>query len=411
MANAGSPGAFAPPRTLMQRPKVRGIAAFLRLERGSYKKQVREALDMLLAARDAFADANYLTQTVRVATQPFTDYTRGMSPHDALAFLREFDLFLTEESKRIGIYIDPNIGPAMMQDDDDPAAVELLTELLSGKVEMKSSIHIAGKKGVHWKAVRAAARLVKNISERSPHSCGTFNFGVTALLPPYAPFFPGGYHDGPGKQFSVGLQSAILVRRAFEGTVGDPQMALQRLSEILSENAHAVEEVGEKVAKKTGWHYVGHDPTPAPYANDTVGEAIEMFTGAPFGSSGTMTAAAIITQAVRSVPVKQVGYSGLMLPVLEDGCIAKRWSERTCGIDSLMSYSAVCGTGLDTVPLPGDVTEEQLGRIYGDVATLAVKWQKPLTARLQPVAGRHAGERSYFGDNPHIVEAMLQPLP
>jgi uncharacterized protein (UPF0210 family) len=69
----------------------------------------------------------------------------------------------------------------------------------------------------------------------------------------------------------------------------------------------------------------------------------------------------------------------------------------------------VCGTGLDTVPLPGDVTEAQLARIIGDVAVLAYKWKKPLTARLQPVHGRRAGELSDF-DDPLLANARLQPL-
>jgi uncharacterized protein (UPF0210 family) len=37
-----------------------------------------------------------------------------------------------------------------------------------------------------------------------------------------------------------------------------------------------------------------------------------------------MTAAGVITRAVQSTPVKQVGYSGLMVPVLEDNLLAKR---------------------------------------------------------------------------------------
>ena len=98
-----------------------------------------------------------------------------------------------------------------------------------------------------------------------------------------------------------------------------------------------------------------------------------------------------------------------MLPVLEDARIAKRWSEGVIGIDSLLAYSAVCGTGLDTVPLPGDITEAQLTRIIGDVAVLAFKWHKPLTARLQPVHGRSAGEMSAF-DDPFLVNAKLQAL-
>jgi hypothetical protein len=123
-----------------------------------------------------------------------------------------------------------------------------------------------------------------------------------------------------------------------------------------------------------------------------------------------MTAVGIITEAVKAVPVKQVGYSGLMLPVLEDKRIAQRWSEDTVHMDTLLSYSAICATGLDTVPLPGDITEEQLARIYADVASLAFKWKKPLAARLQPVKGRAPGEMSDFND-PFLTNAKIQTLP
>jgi uncharacterized protein (UPF0210 family) len=69
----------------------------------------------------------------------------------------------------------------------------------------------------------------------------------------------------------------------------------------------------------------------------------------------------------------------------------------------------VCGTGLDTVPLPGDVTEAQVARIVGDVAVLAYKWRKPLTARLQPSPGRGAGQMSTFAD-PLLTNARLQAV-
>ena len=137
------------------------------------------------------------------------------------------------------------------------------------------------------------------------------------------------------------------------------------------------ESSAQSAAKESGWEYLGLDPTPAPALDVSIGAAIERFTGHRLGSSGTLTAARLITEAVRSVPVKQVGYSGLMLPVLEDPRIAQRWSEGALSIDALLAYSSVCATGLDTVPLPGDVSEEQLARILGDVASLAYTWKKP----------------------------------
>jgi hypothetical protein len=392
------------------RPKVRTIGAFVRIDRANYKAQVAEAIKVLVAARDEFVKAGYEVQTVRITTQPFADYTRGLSQAKALAFLREYANYLAGESKRIGTQIAPNIGPAMMSDSDDPAAVELLTEALSTGVRVNSSIIVAGDDGIHWNAVRAAAKVIKRVSERSPQSQGTFNFAATAMLPPYAPFFPGSWHDGPGKQFSIGMEGAGLVEQAFAEANHNPKVAVQKLTALLTEHGRVVERIGQQIENQTGWTYLGFDPTPAPLKDVSIGTAIEKFTGAPFGSSGTMTAAALITQAVRAVPVKQVGYSGLMLPVLEDARMAQRWSEATYNLDSLLAYSAVCGTGLDTVPLPGDVTDEQLARIIGDVASLAFKWHKPLTARLQPVAGKKAGEKSSFED-PFLVNAVLQRVP
>jgi hypothetical protein len=74
-----------------------------------------------------------------------------------------------------------------------------------------------------------------------------------------------------------------------------------------------------------------------------------------------------------------------------------------------LSYSSVCGTGLDTVPLPGDISVEQLSLIIGDMASLAVKWNKPLSARLFPVAGKSAGDKTEL-DSQFLVNATIQPF-
>ena len=118
----------------------------------------------------------------------------------------------------------------------------------------------------------------------------------------------------------------------------------------------------------------------------------------------------MITTAVKAVPVKQVGYSGLMVPVMEDKLLAERWAESTYNIDSLLAYSAVCGTGLDTIPLPGDISADQIERIFGDVAFLALKWNKPLSARLQPVQGKKPGDRTDFQD-PYLFNTTIHPVP
>jgi len=228
------------------------------------------------------------------------------------------------------------------------------------------------------------------------------------MLAPYAPFFPGSYHTGAGGDFSVGLEGASVVQQVFANTT--IAKAPEQLTSALSTYATECERIAKEVAKSSGWTYRGLDPTPAPLAKVSIGDAIESLTHAKFGSSGTLTAASIITKAVKAVPVQQVGYSGLMVPILEDARLAQRWSEGGFNVDDVLAYSAVCGTGLDTVPLPGDITTDQIVRMIGDMASLAWKWKKPLSARLQPVAGKKAGDETEFED-PFLTNAVLQRVP
>jgi uncharacterized protein (UPF0210 family) len=228
------------------------------------------------------------------------------------------------------------------------------------------------------------------------------------MVKPYGPFFPGTYHTGPGKNLSIGFEGANIVQAVFAQTHGDFNRSVSELTQQLTLHSKVAESIGERVAAAQGWTFMGVDPTPAPLGDISIGAAMEAYTGAPFGASGTLTAALVITTAVKAVPVKQVGYAGLMVPVLEDKRLAERWAQGSFNIDDLLAYSAVCGTGLDAVPLPGDISVAQMARIMGDVASLAWKWKKPLTARLQPVQGRKAGEQTQF-NSPYLFNTTLRP--
>jgi uncharacterized protein (UPF0210 family) len=382
------------------KPKVRAITAFVRLDRRSYEKQISEAMTVLNAAKAEFARRGYETQTVRIVTQPFAELVKNLSDQDALAFLRSLD----DLSQKDGFV--PNVGPAMLHDTDDPAAMDLLARVLSVLEHLNASAVIADDDGIHWKTIRETAKLVRYVTDHSTRSQGNFQFTATAMLKPLGPFYPGAYHTGAGKQFSLGFEGANIVQRVFGATHGDFDASVAELTRQLTIHAKVAEEVGDAVAASSAWTFAGVDPTPAPMGDASIGDAIERYTGANFGANGTMTAALAITSAVKAVKVKQIGYSGLMLPVMEDRRLAQRWAENTYETDSLLAYSALCGTGLDTVPLPGDVTEERLAKIFSDVAALAWKWHKPLSARLQPVKDRKAGDKTDF-DSPYLFNTTL----
>lgn len=383
------------------KPKIRAITAFINLDRAQYQLQVADALKMLRRAQTTFESRGYQVQTIRIATQPFPEYTKGLTKEQAIAFFKQYDALAVKEK------FAASIGPAMLNAGDSESQAELLGEILGNTEKLNGTVVVAGEDGVRWNAVGAAARVMKKLEE-TEHSQGNFRFAAIAMVPALTPFFPAAYHTGFGHQFAIALESANVVAAAFKDA-RDLGMARQRLIDSLSATAFDIESHAGRVDQETGWAYMGIDLSPAPSGDVSIGAAIENLTTQPFGMSGTLTAAATITAALKDVKVKQTGYSGLMLPILEDTRIAQRWSEGHVSLDALLSYSAVCGTGLDTVPLPGDISAEELSLIVGDMASLAVKWHKPLSARLLPVLGKGWGEMTEFND-PFLVNAKLQSL-
>ncbi len=397
--------AFAKPADA-RKPRIRTITAFVRLDRANFEAQTKETLKFLEDARRAYREAGYEVQYIRLTTQPFPEYIKGLTHAEAMGFFRKFVALLPKDDFMV------SIGPAMQSDSDDLAAVELLKIMLPDPTMPFASIVIAGPDGVYWKAVRASAQLVKHLGDNSKQGEANFAFAASAMVPLGTPFYPVSYHLGAGRQFAVALESSNVLRDSFMAAARNNASARQLFQSALDGYAAEVEKIAGSISQSAGWEYLGMDLSIAPgypEIDTSIGDAVEKLTGKPFGSSGTMSAVAVITEVIRSVPVKQIGYSGLMLPVLEDVVLAKRWAEGRLTIDMILAYSAVCGTGLDTVPLPGAVTVEQLERIIGDVATLAFKLKKPLAARLMPNPGAKAGQKTNLPN--WLLQSILQPLP
>ncbi len=132
------------------------------------------------------------------------------------------------------------------------------------------------------------------------------------------------------------------------------------------------------------------------------------------GGHGTLAAAAILADTMDQAEFLRAGFCGLFMPVLEDATLAQRVAEGTLGVKDLLLYSAVCGTGLDTIPLPGDTSVEQLSAVLLDLACLSLRLAKPLTARLMPIPGKKAGDPTgfdfaYFA-NSRVMSLEVFPL-
>ena len=154
---------------------------------------------------------------------------------------------------------------------------------------------------------------------------------------------------------------------------------------------------------------MGLDLSPAPNGEESIAEAIESVGLGNFGEPGTLIVAAAITTALKGTGLKTCGYNGLFLPVLEDAGIAKRLASSHIGIPALLLFSSVCGAGLDTIPIPGDAPIERIAATLLDVATLATRLSKPLSARLFPIPGGKVGEMTTF-HSPWLTNASIMSI-
>jgi uncharacterized protein len=256
--------------------------------------------------------------------------------------------------------------------------------------------------GINLAAIRDCGQLVARIAAHTDDGFGNLRFAALANCPPNIPFFPAAFHDGTGRlTVGLALEAADVAVDAFEGA-STLEEAADRLVSALVEQVETVSAAARAaLSGQSHVTFTGVDLSLAPFPADdrSIAAAFERLGLPAFGSHGTLFVSSFITDCLQrawerigDARVRRFGFSGLMLPVLEDSVLAQCAAEGTFGVDSLLLYSAVCGLGLDTVPLPGDTPPEELSAIILDMAALAVKLDKPLTARLFPVPGKSAGD-------------------
>lgn len=382
--------------------EIRAITFFVDLDRADYQNQLADAFKALHMARKVFTSHGYVVQRLCVATQPFAEYTKDLSAAQALAFFQRLDALAAKEDVEI------SIGPALYHPRDGDAQAELLTSVLLNTKFISGSIVVADKDGLRSNASRAAARVIKKLSEGTANSEGTLRFAALAMVPPLVPAPSAAYLDGFGHQFAISLQSASLVDSVATATP-KPQSLKQDLTDAFAAEAYDVDALAGRVDGETGWAYVGVDLSPWPAKDASIGEALEIISEHHVGSAEAIAAAKMISSAIYGVSLKQTGFGAVALPILEDRRLAQRWSEGRISIDTLLDYFSAGSTGLDAVPLPEDVTASQLELIIVNAASAAYHARRAMQIRLVPVAGKLAGQRTDFNDL-RLVNVMLQPL-
>jgi uncharacterized protein (UPF0210 family) len=351
-------------------------------------------------ARSAFEAAGYEVQTARLATVPFPHLLPDLDPASVTCYAQA----LEQRAAAAGCsYV--SLGPATP---GAPESYALIPELLARTENVFCSGIIASPEtGVSLPAIRACADVIHRASTLDPTGFGNLYFCALANVAPGGPFFPASYCGGGPPRFALALEAADLAVTAFN-QVATLAEVRGSLIESVEQHAQTLVRVSESLAAQHGVEFGGLDFTLAPYPTEaqSLGTALERLGVPAAGLHGSLAGAAFIADALDRAEFPKTGFNGLMLPLLEDSTLALRGEQGVLSLKDLLMYSAVCGTGLDTIPLPGDTSPEQLAAILLDVAALAQRLAKPLTARLMPVPGKRAGEPTTF-DFPYFANSRI----
>ncbi len=381
--------------------RIRTITAGITLENLDDLNSIKKAITFLEKAKSIYINNGYEVQDIRISTQSLHELVIHKPNEHTIKQLKEIDKILVQSSVSL------SIGELISGNQYDENLAEWTVELIKETSNINFSVSIASESlGIHHKTIETGSEICLALSKNSKGGEANFRFTASANCPDGIPFFPAAYHKG-GNSFAIGLEYPNLITKVFEKS--DWTNAEVNLKNVLNKQFKPIEILGQSL-QDSDWNYDGIDTSPAPGLDASIGQAIETLTGKPFGSPTTLSACAIITKAIKNLDLKSCGYSGLMLPIIEDMVLARRAVEDNYTVEELLLFSSVSGTGLDVIPVAGDISKETIEGIYRDVATLSIKYfNKALSARLFPIPEKNAGDTIDF-DNPYLTSSVVMKL-
>jgi uncharacterized protein (UPF0210 family) len=370
--------------------KIRSITYFVDPHWPFDNAAFASAAEFSQTARQLFEEAGYEVQTTRLATVPFPELSNSTIPGLMIELAQAME---TSACKAGFDYV--SIGPALPH---YPESYSVIPDMLAATQNLFLSAVMASRQdGVSLPAVQACAEVIQRSAFISQDGFANLRFTALANVLPGAPFFPAAYHLGERPAFAIATEAGDLAVEACSEATSLNECR-QRLTETIQNIAVSLGTPARVLEQRFGLRYGGIDFSLAPFPEQarSIGTALEKLGAPAVGKHGSLAAVAILADTLDQAGFQRTGFSGVMLPVLEDSILAARAAENILTVKDLLLYSAVCGTGLDTLPLPGNVSRAELAAILLDLAALALRLDKPLTARLMPVPGKVAGDATGF---------------
>ena len=374
--------------------KIRTITEFIPLTWPFDEGTIVNAARFLADARLRLAESGFDVQSVCLATPPFLDVVGYPDPEILFEYAHAMeDLANAHQVDFI------SIGPVVAT---TPHAllmsIHALPQLISETEKVVSGVLFADEfSGVNIAAVYAFAETIQKVAQDSPNGMGNLRLAALANVPPNVPTPYAAYHHGGRSCFTIAIEAADFAVTAINNTRSINRAQKQLVASIESTCAHILESV-DVLVDDHQIRFKGIDFSFAPFSTQagSIGAAIENLGVESFGGNGTLFAVSSLTNAIRQANIPHIGFSGVMLPILDDAVLAQRAAEGHFSVNDLLLYSAVCNAGLDIIPIPGDTPTDEVGAIFLDMAALAISVGRPISARLMPMPGLSAGDEVLF---------------
>ena len=375
--------------------KIRTITTGVPLPFAPY--QLQRAAKFNAACQACFEANGYEVQTTRVSSQIWDEK-------------RDIDAILALESDAQALGIEfLNLGTILPEQRYTETHLARVVDVIVQSEILFTTATLTTQSGrMASDITENTADIIRQIAHRTDAGYGNLRFAALMNCPPNTPFFPAAYWHDTRTNFSIGWQAIDLVQDAFRDAP-NLEIGLQNLKIVMEAEGQKIVALAQTLAQAWGIKFVGIDASLAPMGDESIAYAMEQQLPGYFGERGTLTVAAGLTRTLQSLELPLCGYSGLMLPVLEDVGLGARSEAGYFNLDSLLLYSTVCGTGLDTIPIPGDASTSQIAAILTDVATLSIKLNKPLSVRLFPVPGCNADCMTEF-DSPYLTNTTVMSI-
>ena len=244
---------------------------------------------------------------------------------------------------------------------------------------------------IYHDALPEVAQAVLDIAQLSANGFDNFRVGVGCNLRPNTPFFPFSYHDG-ADGFSLAVEIIETALQALETLPAEAGLEERRgaLLEALVPVVAEIDEIGRSIGARTGLAYKGLDISLAPFPDKrrSLANLFSLMGLEQIGHAGTLAVTGCFTNVIKAVLARSgalaAGFNGVMFSPLEDTGLAAAGNARQLSFEKLLSWSTVCGCGIDMVPVAGGVMREELAALMLDTAMVSTVLKKPLGVRVLP---------------------------